>query len=234
MKTVFVASSGTGIGKTLVTAALGRQLRRAGKSVRSLKPVISGYTPETHRESDTAILLQSLERPETATTIDEISPWRFAAPLSPDMAAARENRSLDLDAIVDFCRAAAGGDEDVLLIEGVGGVMVPLTREHTVLDWMAALRAPALIVVGSYLGTISHTLTAAEAVARRGIGIAGIVISESEESPVAVAETRDAIARFVADAPILTLPRLPGADPWKRAPDLTSVLGLDPRSDDTP
>jgi len=225
VKTIFVASSGTGIGKTLVTAALAWQLRRAGKSVRILKPVISGYALESHPESDTAILLQSLERPETATTIDEISPWRFAAPLSPDMAAARENRSLDLDAIVDFCHAAAGGNEDYLLIEGVGGVMVPLTGKDTVLDWMAAVGAPALLVVGSYLGTISHTLTAAAAVRARGIAIAGIVISESEESPVPVAETRDTIARFVADVPILTLPRIPGADPWKRAPEITAVLG---------
>ena len=226
MRTVFVASSGTGIGKTLVTASLGRQLRQAGKSVRSLKPVISGYTPKTHRKSDTAILLQSLERPDTATAIDEISPWRFAAPLSPDMAAARENRSLDLDAIVRFCRAATGGTEDFLLIEGVGGVMVPLTREHTVLDWMAAVGAPALLVVGSYLGTISHTLTAVEAVRSRNIEITGIVISESEESPVPTDETRDTIARFVADIPFVTIPRLPAADPWKHAPDLAAALGF--------
>jgi len=177
VKTVFVASSGTGIGKTLVTAALGWQLRHAGKSVRILKPVISGYSPETHRDSDTAILLQSLESPESVATIDAMSPWRFAAPLSPDMAAARENRSLNLDAIVDCCRAAAGGNEDYLLIEGVGGVMVPLTDKDTVLDWMAASDAPALLVVGSYLGTISHTLTAADAVARRGITVAGIALA---------------------------------------------------------
>jgi dethiobiotin synthetase len=226
VKTVFVSSSGTGIGKTLVTAALAWQLRRAGKSVRVLKPVISGYTPETHRDSDTAVLLQSVESRASVATIDAMSPWRFAAPLSPDMAAAREKRSLDLDAITGFCRAAAGGDEDILLIEGVGGVMVPLTGEHTVLDWMAELGAPTLLVVGSYLGTISHTLTAADAVRRRGIEIAGIVISESEESPVPVAETRDTIARFIADAPIRTLPRLPGADPWRIAPALAPALGL--------
>ncbi len=226
MKTVFVTSSGTAIGKTLVTAAIAWQLRRAGKSVRALKPVISGYAPETHRDSDTAILLRSLESRESVATIDAMSPWRFAAPLSPDMAAAREKRSLDLDAIVGFCRAAASGNEDILLIEGVGGVMVPLTAQHTVLDWMAALGAPALLVVGSYLGTISHTLTAAETVRGRGIDIAGIVISESEKNPVPVAETRDAIARFVADAPILTFPRLPGADPWKNAPAIAPALGL--------
>ena len=87
-----------------------------------------------------------------------------------------------------YCRNAAAGPEEITLIEGVGGVMVPLTERETVLDWMAALGAPCLLVVGSYLGTISHTLTAAGTLAARGLDISAIVISESEESPVPVAE----------------------------------------------
>jgi dethiobiotin synthetase len=221
---LFVASSGTGIGKTLVTAALAWQLRQAGRRVRAIKPVISGYTEETKAESDTAVLLASLETPFSAETVAAISPWRFAAPLSPDMAAAREGRALDLDAIVAFCRDSAAGPDDVLLVEGVGGVMVPLTERETVLDWMAALGAPALLVVGSYLGTISHTLTAVAAVRARNIPLAGIVISESETSPVPVPETRDTIQRFTGNVRIAALPRLSSPDPWRTAPDLTGFL----------
>jgi len=221
---LFVASSGTGIGKTLVTAALAWQLRRAGRSVRALKPVISGYTEETRAGSDTTILLRSLDIPVLPDSVGAVSPWRFAAPLSPDMAAAREGRALDLDAIVEFCRNAMAGPEDVLLVEGVGGVMVPLTARETVLDWMAAFGAPALLVVGSYLGTISHTLTAVAALRARGIPLAGIVISESGESPVPVAETRETIRRFVGDIRIAVVPRLSGPDPWTNAPDLTGFL----------
>lgn len=224
MTPLFIASSGTGIGKTLVTAALTWQLRRAGRTVRVLKPVISGYTEESRAESDTAILLQSLELPDSPEAVETVSPWRFAAPLSPDMAAAREGRTLDLEAIVGFCRDALAGSEDALLVEGVGGVMVPLTERETVLDWMAALGAPALLVVGSYLGTISHTLTAVAAVRARGIPLAGLVISESGESPVPVAETRETIQRFIGDIRIGEVPRLPGPDPWKNAPDLTEFL----------
>ncbi|MCG8546580.1 MAG: dethiobiotin synthase, partial [Alphaproteobacteria bacterium] len=146
MKTLFVTSSGTGIGKTLVTAALCHQLRQAGTRVRALKPVISGFDAETEAESDTAVLLDSLGLPLSPETIEPMSPWRFAAPLSPDMAAVREGRTLDYDAIVQFCRDAAGGPEDVVLVEGVGGVMVPLTERETVLDWMAAVGAPAAVV----------------------------------------------------------------------------------------
>ena len=224
MKTLFVTGSGTELGKTLVTAALVHQLRRGGRSVRAVKPVISGYTAEQHPESDTGILLDSLGDAHTPATIGRVSPWRFAAPLSPDMAAARENTSIDFAALVGFCADCAAGPEDTLLIEGVGGVMAPLTDDKTVLDWMAVVGAPCIVVVGSYLGAISHTLTAVEAVRRRGVGIAGIVISESEESPAPVPETASAIGRFAPGVAIFEVPRLAGDAPWRDAPDLTSIL----------
>jgi dethiobiotin synthetase len=163
VKRYFVTASGTGVGKTLVTASLCHQLRASGRTVRALKPVISGYAAGTHDASDTAVLLDSLGLDHTADTIARMSPFRFEAALSPDMAAAREGKKVDFDALTAHCREAAAGPEDVLLIEGVGGAMVPLTETKTVLDWIAAVDAPCLLVVGSYLGTISHTLTAAPA-----------------------------------------------------------------------
>lgn len=224
MTSLFITSSGTGVGKTLVTASLAHQLHRAGKTARVLKPVISGFTAEEFDESDTAILLQSQETAPTEDAVDRMSPFRFAAPLSPDMAAVREKRSIDFEALVAYCRNAAAGPEDVTLIEGVGGVMVPLTERETVLDWMAALGAPCLLVVGSYLGTISHTLTAAGALADRGLAISAIVISESEESPVPVAETQSTIQRFLPNIRIASVPRLSQEKPWLGAPDLTALI----------
>lgn len=221
MKKLFVSSSGTGIGKTLVSAALIHQLRASGHTVRVLKPVISGYTPDTHHESDTGILLDSLGANHDGPAIDRVSPFRFEAPLSPDMAAIREGKSIDYDALLDVCRSAESGDEDVLLVEGVGGVMVPLTEDRTVLDWMAALNHPCVLVVGSYLGTISHTLTAVETLRLRDIPLTAMVISESEESPVPPEETRDAIRRFAPGIEIAIVPRLSGSQPWRHAPDLT-------------
>ncbi len=227
MKVVFISSSGTELGKTLVTTALVHQLRRAGRRVRALKPVISGFSPETAGTSDTVHILRSLDVEPDPAAIEAVSPWRFAAPLAPDMAAAREGRTLDFAALVAFCRSAAAGAKDVLLIEGVGGVMVPLTEKQTVLDWMAALGAPVVLVVGAYLGTISHTLTAAGMVAGRGLRLAGIVVSEREAGPVPLAETCAAIARFVDGVPVVPLPNLgPGEAPWRRAPDLLRVLEL--------
>jgi dethiobiotin synthetase len=171
-----------------------------------LKPVASGFDAARPTDGDTGALLRAQRLEPTAANLDAVSPWRFAAPLSPDMAAARERRTVPFDALVAHCRAAARSG-DVTLIEGIGGVMVPLDGEHTVLDWIAALEAPALLVVGSYLGTLSHSLTAAAGLRARGVTIAGLVVSESEVEPVPAPETAATLARFVAPVPFRVLPR---------------------------
>lgn len=225
MKPLFITSTGTGIGKTIVTTALAWQAKRAGKSVRVLKPVISGFTEDTYDESDTALILKSLGLEETEDAISKISPWRYEAPLAPDMAAARENTALDFENLISCCTEAAEGPDDIVLIEGVGGLMVPLTETRTVLDWIKALGCSSLLVSGSYLGTISHTLTAIETAEKHGLPIKAIIISESEKSPVPVAETAAAIGRFLPSTPVLELPRLPaGPEQWRHAPDLITKL----------
>jgi len=254
MITRFVTATGTGLGKTLVTAALCHQLRAQGRSVRAIKPVLTGLAGTAFVESDAGILLRSLgkrpsfetaasrppqdehlqkwelhpeERPKDASRrmgqdLDAISPFRFAAPLAPSMAAAREGRALDVDAVLGFCRTAMAGPEEVLLIEGIGGVMVPLAPGVTVLDWIKALGVPAILVTGSYLGSLSHALTALKVLRLAGVPLKGLIISESEES-IGLAETA-AELRLWTDAPVVALPRVAGADPWRRAPDLTGRL----------
>ncbi len=222
-RALFVTASGTEVGKTLVTAALAHQLRARGESVRVLKPVASGFDPAAPEASDTGLLLAAAGVAPTAEAIAVATPWRFAAPISPDMAAAREGRAIPFDALVAHCRTACAADAAVL-IEGIGGVMVPLDATRTVRDLIAALGIPAVLVAGSYLGALSHALSAAEALAARGIPIAGMVVSESETSPVPVAESAACLARFLAPVPVLTVPRLDGPRPWERAPDLTGLV----------
>lgn len=211
MSSYFVTSTGTDVGKTFVTAGLIRRLREAGATVDALKPVVSGYDSSVVETSDPAVLLDALGRPRTADEIDRIAPWRFRAPLSPDLAAAREGRSVDFEALVDFSRTAVVGARGTLFIEGVGGIMVPLEAKRTVLDWMAALDIPLLLVVGGYLGTISHTLTALDVLAKRRLNITAIVVSESERNPVELKDTVASIARFTGEVPVIGLPRLPGS-----------------------
>jgi dethiobiotin synthetase len=204
----FVTSTGTDIGKTFVTAGLIRHLRKSGEKVSALKPIVSGFDMATAALSDPGVLLGALDIPVTPEALEDISPWRFAAPLSPDMAAAREGTSLDFDAIVSLCQKTIAATSGTLFIEGVGGVMVPLDARRTVLDWMEALNLPVIMVAGSYLGTISHTLTALEVVARRGLTIKALVLNETGDGAVPIEETQAALGRFHPTLTIATIPRV--------------------------
>jgi dethiobiotin synthetase len=204
---IFVTGTGTDVGKTFLSAALIRHWRTAGHAVAAYKPVASGFDPATEQASDPGVLLAALGRP--ITDIETISPWRFAAPLSPDMAAAREGRTLDFEAIVEFSHRAATS-ADRVLIEGVGGIMVPLDERHTVLDWMSTLRLPVLLVAGSYLGTISHTLTALRVLAQRNLTVVAVAVSESAVPGAPLDETVATIARFADLIEVVGVPRLTG------------------------
>jgi dethiobiotin synthetase len=221
---LFVTGSGTEIGKTLIACALAHQIRARGRKVTVLKPVISGFDPDSMEQCDTGLLLRAAGARVTKAAVAEASPWRFGPPIAPNMAAARAGTPIDMDALMDHCRKALEG-EGVTLIEGVGGVMAPLTHEVTVLDWIAALGLPAVLVSGSYLGAISHTLTAASALIERGVPMRGIVVSESRDQPVPVLETATTIAGFLPHLPVLFVPRLAPVDkPWEAVPDLGDLL----------
>jgi dethiobiotin synthetase len=208
MPACFVTGTGTDIGKSFVTAAL---LRRVPAAT-ALKPVASGFDPAAAAISDPGILLAAMRRPITDAALDDVAPWRFAAPLSPDMAAAREGTAIDFTALVAFCRTRIAAAPDLLLIEGIGGLMVPLDATHTVLDWMAALDIPILLVAGSYLGTISHSLSAAAVLKTYGLRIASLVVNETEGSAVPLDETAATIQRFVAPVPVIAVPRGASSD----------------------
>jgi len=206
MTAVFITSTGTGIGKTFVTAGLVRYFKDNARSVEAYKPVISGFDPSAPEGSDTAVILSALGRGLTVEEIDRISPWRFAAPLSPNMAASKEGREIDFQALVTYSRKCAAS-ADIALIEGVGGIMVPLDDHHTVLDWMLEIRLPTLLVVGSYLGTISHTLSALDVLERRGLEVRAIVVDETLDSPVALEDTVATIKQFARKIDVVALPR---------------------------
>ena len=167
-----MTGAGTEIGKTYVTCALVRELRAAGRAVRAFKPVATGMvTPgdPAFQQSDTAQLLAAHGSPCDETTIAACTPWRFAAPLSPDMAAAAEDRRLELAEITTWARGAIQqvSVDTIVLIEGVGGVMSPIASDGLNIDLIAALACPTIVVGGSYLGAINHTLTALAALRSR-------------------------------------------------------------------
>jgi dethiobiotin synthetase len=217
MPTLFVTGSGTDIGKTHVCCRLLAALP-AGLAVRCIKPVVTGFDPAAVATSDPGRLLAAQGRAIDAAGIAATSPWRFAAPISADMAAAREDRAIPFAELVEFC--GPGDGTDLTLIEGIGGVMAPLDEQHTVIDWIEALAAPVLLVVGSYLGSLSHALTAFAVLRERGLDTVATVVSESARQPVPVAETAAALVRFLDPAPVSILPR----DPTQNAAELAALL----------
>jgi dethiobiotin synthetase len=217
---VFVTATGTDVGKTVVMCRLIEEFLAAERVLRVLKPIATGFDSMPLADTDTGRLLQAQGLPLTSEQVAAASPWRFAAPLSPDMAADREGRTIPFAEVVEFCRRPAG----LTLIEGIGGVMVPIDPAHTVLDWIEALAPATLLVAGSYLGTLSHTLTAVTALRTRGIEPSGIVLSESAIQPVPAAETAASLRRAVPGLPVVAFPRLPCEDELPRLAELLATV----------
>ena len=217
---LFITSSGTEIGKTLVTSSLAYQLR--GRDARILKPVVSGFEMAAAAESDPGLILTAAGQPVTEAAIAAIAPWRFKTPVAPDLAARLEGRAMTAAEVAGFCRTAGEGAE-ILIVEGAGGLMAPIAERETFLDVLALTRWPSLLVVGSYLGTLSHTFTAVETLKARGLPIAGIVISESAGGG-SITELTRSIAAFLPELPLCVVPRLEGPEPWGQAPRLTQFL----------
>ena len=213
MASVFITASGTDVGKTFVAAGLIGYLRGKGEEIDAVKPIVSGFDPARAGDSDSGVLLRALGLPLTEEELQDISPWRFAAPLSPDMAARHEGKEIDFEQVISFCETAIKEAEGSLLVEGVGGVMVPIDQSNTVLDWIGELDLPVVLVAGTYLGSISHTLTAAEVLDQADCDLRAIVVSESEGSHVPLYETVATIARLLPAIDVIALPRLEaGAD----------------------
>lgn len=193
-RTIFVTAAGTELGKTFVACAVLKAMRAAGRPIDAFKPVLSGF--DDAATSDAGRLLEALGR--RLSDLDAIAPLRFSAPLAPPSAARAEGHRITLDQLTGLCRARMNRD---LLIEGAGGVMSPIAEDATNLDLIAHLGAPALMVTGSYLGAISHTLTALEALKARAVNVAAIVVSQSEGEAPSLAEIEDGLSRFAPTVP---------------------------------
>lgn len=211
----FITGTGTDIGKTWLACALLRRWRGEGRDVAACKPVLSGFDGQRPEAGDAGRLLSALGRGVSTAELDAIAPWRFTAPLSPDMAAALEGSRIDFDELVAFTRrfaSAVPGDTVAhssrrTLVEGVGGVMAPLDATHTVRDWIAASGLPCVLVAGSYLGSLSHTLTALEALKKVGAGVTAIIVNETPDSSVGLDATLESLARHLPGIPLTAIAR---------------------------
>ena len=221
----FITASDTGVGKTLVTTSLCWQLKERGERVVALKPIITGYSPQD-ADSDSSLILRSCGYEATQESVHAVSPWRFQAALSPDMAAKRESRTIELGEVTQFCNGHKGNGSKVLLTEGAGGVMAPINSKHTMLDLMDDLGWPVILVMGNYLGALSHALTSIEALKSRNISLHALIVNESHDSTVPFEDTIASMRSFVpGDLKIASIRRLLVKNElWRATPPIASLI----------
>lgn len=217
MRGLFVTATDTGVGKTEVACAILRSARAAGLDAIGLKPAQAGLVPG--EASDAERLRAAAGEVEP---LEAICPYSFAAPLAPAVAARLEGKAVALERILEAARALAGR-HDAILVEGAGGLLVPLTARESYADLAVALGFPALVVARAGLGTVNHVALTVEALRARGIPLAGIVLNRTgaEDDP-SVPYNAAEIARLTGCEPLATLPFV--RDIAERARVLGSML----------
>lgn len=207
MRGLFITGTDTGVGKTHIACEIVRELRAAGHRVGAFKPACSGALIETDGRphwDDVERLRDALGRD---VSDDQLCPQRFLAPLAPPVAARQEERTVDLDAIQ---RGLNGwrSECDIVIVEGAGGLLCPLTDNQTMADLAARFGFPLLIVARLGLGTINHTLLTVEVARRRGLPLAGILFNESVPTAddASSATNADEVAAR-CEAPVLAIRR---------------------------
>ena len=203
----------TSVGKTVVAGAITDWFRRRSFRVAVCKPVATGCV--RRREglvSEDAEFLAHCA--EARFPLDVICPQRYAQPLAPAVAAERSGRPLDWEAI-DRAIAAMARESDVMVVEGVGGLMVPMDSKHTLRDAASWLGAPALVVARPSLGTINHTLLTVGALREAKIPVAGTVINRYPAENASIAEETNprAIERWGKTQVLCVIPDEPLSGP---------------------
>ena len=206
-KAVFITGTDTGVGKTAVTAALAAFLWEKGLVTGVIKPFQTGT--ELEGLSDAEFIYKFLGRD---CLLSEVSPCRLRAPLSPYRAAAIEGIDIPLEDIVEHTRDYISRNE-VTLVEGAGGLCVPVTRSYMMADLAVDLDASMIIVTRPGLGTLNHTVLSLEYARQRGARVLGVVINGFPEPADLASATNPAVLRDVFSVDILgVIPHFPGLD----------------------
>lgn len=185
MKGLFITGTDTGVGKTIVTASLCRLLRQRGIDAVAIKAFATGITPEADwRDNDPMLLAAAMDNELPA---EVLAPVRLTAPLSPYDAARITGGTFDLDAVAGAIENIAARHE-FALVEGVGGVMVPLTEDVYVSDFAKRLGLPALVVARSRVGTVNHSLLTVNALRQAGVQVMGLLYTRAASGDLALDE----------------------------------------------
>jgi len=217
---VFVTGSDTGAGKTVLTALLTAHLRRSGTPALAVKPFCSGGRAD-------AELLRAVQGREA--NLDEINPFYFAEPLAPLVAARKHRRVIKPSTVIAHLRrtgrklSLSGGvarpdsPSPVLLVEGVGGVLVPLGDDFSVLDLVCRLQCAVLVAAPNKLGTINHCLLTLQALRRAGLSELKLVLMDTRRPDPSSASNPGVLAELISPVPLVRIPFLRPAPAYPEA-----------------
>lgn len=194
-----------------MAAALARAQAANGRKVAVFKPAVSGLDDYAGGEELPDHELLRLASGSSQTD-DEIAPYRYGPAVSPHLAAEMAGEPIDPDRLREAAQAAASG-ADLLICEGVGGFLVPLTPDYLVRDLARELALPVVVVASPGLGTINHTLLTLEAVRAAGLTVGAVVLNPWPEKPSAMEQSNRETIASLGEAPVRTLPQLDLADP---------------------
>lgn len=203
MRGLFVTGTDTGVGKTVVAAAVCAALAARGERVAAFKPAVTGLDdpPQVGWAHDHALLAEVASAGQSP---ESVSPYCFGPPLSPHYAAELAGQALDPAALVTAARDA-GHEADALVCEGVGGLMVPLTPGYLVRDLAIDLALPLLIAARTGLGTINHTLLTVGSARAVGLRVAGIVLTPWPADPKPIERSNRETIERLAEVPVCGL-----------------------------
>ena len=199
MRGLFVTGTDTGVGKTFIASGLVRALHEEGWRVGVMKPLETGCAVGQNglEPADARVLWEAAGRTQDLASV---CPYRFTAPLAPDVAARQASRHIDPVAIVEGFQAIAKA-HDVVLVEGAGGLLVPIWDRYTMADLAADLALPLLVVVGSRLGAVSHTLLTLSHALARGLSVKAYVVNQLSSAVDAAVETNAELLARSTDVP---------------------------------
>jgi dethiobiotin synthetase len=200
----FVTGTDTGVGKTTVTVRLMQQLIAQGKTVIGMKPIASGCEWLDGRWQNEDVRLLTAASNVTAPA-ELINPYRFTPAIAPHIAAAQAGVEIQLE-VIQAAYAQLTTLADVVIVEGAGGLLVPLNQTHSMADLIQALQLPALMVVGMRLGCINHALLTAEGLKSRQIACCGWVANRIDPQMSMPEENLQTLIDSLQQPPLLQVP----------------------------
>jgi len=180
-KAYFIFAIGTDIGKTYIIQQIIKEIIFRNIAIQAIKPIASGFLFEDEN-SDSVKILKSLGLEVNRKNIENITPYHFSDAVSPNIAAKRNNSKIIFHDLLTFCQnkiTQSKNNNQILLIEGAGGIMTPINEDKNFLDLAKVLKIPIILITGNYLGSISHTLTALKAIDYCDIEVSGVILNKS-------------------------------------------------------